>query len=313
MDDSMQVFDRDTVRRHRDRAAAGLAAHDFLLREAGERLVDRLADIRRRFPVALDLGCHDGRLAEQIGERGGIERLVRSDLSPAMAGRAAGRGLPGEALVADEERLPFAPESFDLVLSNLSLHWVNDLPGCLLQVRRILKPDGLFLASMLGGESLVELREVLLEAELATSGGASPRVSPMAGLGDAAGLLQRAGFALPVADADLITVTYEDAFRLMADLRGMGETNATLARERRFTRRRLLFDAASRYRERFSGADGRLIASFQILYLTGWAPHQSQQQALSPGSARTRLAAALDSVEQPAGDKARPGQRRGDA
>ena len=313
MDDSMRVFDRDTVRRHRDRAAAGLAAHDFLLREAGERLVDRLADIRRRFPLALDLGCHDGWLAEQIGERGGIERLVRADLSTAMARRAAGRGLPGEALVADEERLPFAPQSFDLVLSNLSLHWVNDLPGCLLQVRHILKPDGLFLASMLGGESLAELREALLEAELATSGGASPRVSPMAGLSDAAGPLQRAGFALPVADADLLTVTYEDAFRLMADLRGMGESNATLARERRFTRRRLLFDAASRYRERFAGADGRLIASFQILYLTGWAPHESQQQALRPGSARARLAEALDSVERPAGDKARPGPRRGDA
>jgi NADH dehydrogenase [ubiquinone] 1 alpha subcomplex assembly factor 5 len=306
MDDTMRVFDRDTVRRHRDRAAAGLPAHDFLLREAGERLVDRLEDLTRRFPMALDLGCHDGRLAEQIGARGGIERLVRCDISTAMAGRAAGRGLPGEALVADEELLPFAPRSFDLVLSNLSLHWVNDLPGCLLQVRRILKPDGLFLASMLGGASLAELRQALLEAELGLRGGASPRVSPMAELGDAAGLLQRAGFALPVTDGDLLTVTYDDPFRLMAELRGMGESNATLARERRFTGRRLLLDAAARYREQFAGADGRVRASFQILYLTGWAPHESQQQALRPGSARSRLAEALDTVERPAGDKARP-------
>ena len=306
MDDPLRVFDRAAVRRHRDRAAAGLAAHDFLLREAGERLVDRLEDLTRRFPTALDLGCHAGGLAEQIGGRGGIERLVRCDLSPAMAGRAAGRGLPGEALAADEELLPFAPQSFDLVLSNLSLHWVNDLPGCLLQVRRILKPDGLFLASMLGGATLAELRQSLLEAELGLKGGASPRVSPMAELADAAGLLQRAGFALPVSDGDLLAVTYEDPFRLMAELRGMGEANATLARARRFTGRRLLLDAASRYRGQFADRDGRVRASFQILYLTGWAPHESQQQALRPGSARSRLAEALDTLERPAGDKARP-------
>ena len=303
----MRVFDRAAVRRHRDRAAAGLAAHDFLLREAGERLVDRLDDMTRRFPAALDLGSHDGRLADLIGGRGGVERLVRCDLSPAMAGRAVGRGLAGAALVADEEMLPFAPHSFDLVLSNLSLHWVNDLPGCLLQVRRILKPDGLFLASMLGGASLGELRQSLLEAELALRGGASPRVSPMAELGDAAGLLLRAGFALPVTDGDLLTVTYADPLRLMADLRGMGESNATLGRERRFTGRRLLLDAAARYREQFSDGDGRVRASFQILFLTGWAPHESQQQALRPGSAKSRLAEALGSVELPAGDKSRPG------
>jgi NADH dehydrogenase [ubiquinone] 1 alpha subcomplex assembly factor 5 len=307
MDEPMRVFDRAAVRRHRDRAAAGLAAHDFLLREAGERLVDRLDDMTRRFPAALDLGSHDGGLADLIGRRGGIERLVRCDLSPVMAGRAAGRGLPGPALVADEEMLPFAPHSFDLVLSNLSLHWVNDLPGCLLQIRRILKPDGLFLASMLGGASLSELRQSLLEAELALRGGASPRVSPMAELGDAAGLLLRAGFALPVTDGDLLTVTYADPLRLMADLRGMGETNATAERRRRFTGRRLLLDAAARYRETFAADDGRVRASFQILFLTGWAPHESQQQALRPGSAKSRLAEALGSVELPAGDKARPG------
>jgi len=304
----MQVFDRDTVRRHRDRAAAGLAAHDFLLREAGERLVDRLADLTRRFPVALDLGCHAGSLAEQIGDRGGIERLVRCDLSSAMAGRAAGRGLPGEALVADEERLPFAPQSFDLVLSNLSLHWVNDLPGCLLQVRRILKPDGQFLASMLGGGSLAELREALLEAELAASGGASPRVSPMAGLGDAAGLLQRAGFALPVADSETIDVEYDNALDLMRELSAMGESNLVVERRRGLARRATLLRAAEIYRERFTQPSGRIAASFEVLFLHGWAPHESQPKPLKPGSARHRLAEALNTTELSAGEKAERGR-----
>jgi SAM-dependent methyltransferase len=307
MDDAMRVFDRRAVRLHRDRAAAGLGDHDFLLREAGERLADRLDDINRRFPLALDLGCHDGLLAELLRGRGGIERLVRADLSPAMAARAGGRALPGPALAADEEALPFAPASFDLVLSNLSLHWVNDLPGCLLQVRRILKPDGLFLACLLGGETLAELRQALLQAELEIRGGASPRISPFAEIADGAALLQRAGFALPVADGDRLTVSYPDALRLMADLRGMGETNAVAARDRRFTRRALLLAAAARYQQLFAEAEGRLPATFQLIFLTGWAPHASQQRPQRPGTAAARLADALGTTEQPAGDKAKPG------
>jgi SAM-dependent methyltransferase len=306
MDDAMRVFDRRAVRLHRDRAATGLRGHDFLLREAGERLADRLDDINRRFPLALELGCHDGLLADLLGGRGGIERLVRADLSPAMAARATDRGLPGPALAADEEALPFAPASFDLVLSNLSLHWVNDLPGCLLQVRRILKPDGLFLACLLGGETLTELRQALLQAELEERGGASPRVSPFAEIADAAGLLQRAGFALPVADSDRLAVSYPDAFRLMADLRGMGESNAVAARERRFTRRGLLVSAAAHYQQLFADAEGRLPATFQLIFLTGWTPHDSQQRPKRPGTATTRLADALGTVERPAGDKAKP-------
>ena len=304
----MRPFDRDLVTLHRMRAAPLLEAHDFLFRAVAERLVDRLEDTTRRFPIALDLGCHGGELRRALNGRGGIERLVQSDLSPAMARRASGL-----ALALDEEALPFAEASFDLILSNLSLHWVNDLPGALIQARRALKPDGLLLAAMLGGETLRELRASLLEAELEIEGGAGPRISPFADLRDAGGLLQRAGFALPVIDRDDITVTYPDALALMRDLRGMGETNAVRSRRRSFTPRATLLRAAALYRERFAGPDGRIPATFQVIFLTGWAPHESQQQALRPGSARARLATALDSVEQPAGDKARLGRRRGDA
>jgi NADH dehydrogenase [ubiquinone] 1 alpha subcomplex assembly factor 5 len=304
MSDSMNVFDRRLVRRHRDRAAAGLDAHDFLFREVAERLADRLDDVTRRFPVALDLGCHGGTLAEVLGTRGGIETLVQCDLSEGMARRARRNGRP--TAVADEEALPFAPASFDLVISNLSLHWVNDLPGALLQIREILKPDGLFLAAMLGGGTLAELRGALMEAELAEIGGASPRVSPFADLRDAGGLLQRAGFALPVVDGDMLTVEYTDILKLMRDLRGMGETNAVRARHVQPTRRALFPRAAEIYRVRHGNAAGHLPASFQIVYLTAWAPHELQQQALKPGSARARLAEALGATEVSAGDKAQP-------
>lgn len=295
----MQVFDRRAVRAHRDRAAGRLAQHDFLFREAADRLADRLLDFKRAFPTALDLGCHTGILAQVLQHRGGIETLVQADLSPAMAGRAQGL-----CLAADEEALPFAPQSFDLVLSVLSLHWVNDLPGALLQIRRCLKPDGLFLGCLLGGGTLAELREALLHAEAEIEQGASPRISPFADLRDAGGLLQRAGFALPVADGERIRVTYPDALALMRDLRGMGESNAVLDRRRCFSRRATLARAAAVYAERHAEPSGRITASFQLLTLTGWQPHASQQQPLKPGSAQTRLATALDVPEQSAGQKA---------
>ncbi len=298
--DAHAPFDRRALRAHRDRAAANLPAHDFLYREVAERLVDRLGDIARRFPRALDLGCHGGEVSAMLAGQGGIETLVQCDLSPAMSARARRNGHP--TLAADEETLPFGPGSFDLVLSNLSLHWVNDLPGALAQIRHVLKPDGLFLAALLAGETLSELRRALLEAEIAVSGGASPRVSPVADMRDLAGLLQRAGFALPVVDSDIITVTYADPIRLMGDLRGMGETNATNARSRHPARRALFLEAASRYRDAHGDADGRVGATFQVVYLTAWAPHESQQKPLRPGSARARLADALGVEERPAGD-----------
>jgi SAM-dependent methyltransferase len=296
MNESMHVFDRTAVRRHRDRAAATAHGVAPILREVADRLLDRLDDTKHRFARALDVGGR-GVVAPLLQARG-ID-TVSTDLSPAMATTA---GAP--AVAADEEHLPFAPASFDLVVANLSLHWVNDLPGALAQIRRILRPDGLLLASLLGGRTLEELRLCLLEAESEVAGGASPRVSPSMETRDAGALLQRAGFALPVADADLIDVSYPDALALMRDLRGMGETNATAGRTRRFTRREVVLRAAAIYARRFARPDGRIRASFEIVTLTGWAPSPSQPQPLRPGSAAARLADALGVAEIPAGDKA---------
>ncbi len=267
MSESMNIFNRLAHRRHRDRAAEGLKHYDFLLAEVGERLADRLDDVKRTFPLALDLGCHTGGLDRLLNGRGGIETLIQSDLSFAMARLAA-----APQVAADEEALPFAAASLDLVLGNLSLHWVNDLPGALLQIRRALKPDGLFLAAMLGGETLKELRHAFAEAEMAEEGGISPRLSPLAGVRDLGRLLMRAGFALPVVDADTITVSYADPLKLMRDLRGMGESNAVAARRKSFSRRGTIMAAAEKYRDTFADGMGRMPATFQVLYLTAWAP-----------------------------------------
>lgn len=288
MTEPITVFDRRAVRQHRDRAAPRLSAHDFLFCEVADRLAERLDDVTRRFPLALDLGCHTGELGRRLAGRGGIEQLVQSDLSPEMAARA---GLL--ALAGDEEYLPFAEGSLDLIMSNLTLHWVNDLPGTLVQIRRALKPDGLFLGAMIGGVSLVELRDCLLAAELEHEGGAGPRVSPFADVPDAGALLQRAGFTLPVVDSDRITVTYSHALALMADLRGMGEGNALTDRRRCFTRRSTLYAAATAYGECHADAEGRIPACFEIIYLTAWAPHDSQPRPATRGSGRIDLRAAL--------------------
>jgi SAM-dependent methyltransferase len=280
-----RIFDRRLLRERRGRAAGALHAHDFLLTEIAERLADRLSDIARRFPVALDLGARNGVLARTLQGRGGIETLIQTDAAIVNARRLQ----HGAALVADEELLPFKEQCFDAVLSNLALHWVNDLPGALAQIRSSLKPDGLFLATLFGTGTLQELRTALMEAELAETGGASPRVSPFADLRDAAGLLQRAGFALPVADADTVTVTYGDFFALLRDLRGMGETNLLLDRLKHPTRRTVFARAAAIYQERFADAEGRLPATFQVLFLTGWAPDPSQQQPAKRGSGKASL------------------------
>jgi len=287
-----KIFDRSLLRKRRDRAAPHFVSHDFLVREVAERLADRLTDVTRHFPLALDLGCHTGEVADTLAGRGGIETLIQSDLSPAMAKRACANGRP--TLAADEEWLPFADASFDLVVSCLSLHWVNDLPGALVQIRRVLKPDGLFLCAMLGGETLKELRQCLMEAEIAEEGGLSPRVSPFADVRDLGGLLQRAGFALPVVDADVVNVAYGDPMRLMADLRGMGETNAVAEQRKGMTRRATLLHALKLYQERFAGADGRVPATFQVLTMTAWTPHPSQQQPLAPGAGQASLSQVLE-------------------
>ena len=284
-----KIFDRVLLRRRRDRiAGAADPKRDFLFAESGERMLDRLDDVNRRFPLALDLGSRDGLLARLLQGRGGIETLIQGDLSLGMLRRAGGR-----VLQLDEEALPFAPESFDLVLANLSLHWTNDLPGALAQIKHVLKPDGLFLGVLFGAGTLGELRTVLMEAEITETGGASARVSPFADLRDAAGLLQRAGFALPVADVETVTVTYAGMMPLLADLRAMGEANILDARLKRPTRRAVIARAAALYQEKFADADGRIPASFRLIFLTGWAPHESQQQPARRGSGKVNLGEAL--------------------
>ncbi|MBT6093522.1 MAG: methyltransferase domain-containing protein [Rhodospirillaceae bacterium] len=296
MAETMTVFNRRAVRQHRDRAAADLTAHDFLFAETAERLADRLDDVKRAFPLALDLGCHGGELSRALNSRGGIETLACADLSERMAKQAGTPALGPSlalALAADEEALPFAAASLDLVLSNLSLHWVNDLPGALVQIRQALKPDGLFLASMLGGATLHELRTALYEAEIEVEGGLSPRFSPFADVRDLGNLLQRAGFALPVADFETITVSYETPLKLLRDLRGMGETNANSERRRTFSRRATLFKAMEIYMDRFAGPDGRVPASFEVITMTAWAPAPDQPKPLAPGSGATPLGDAV--------------------
>jgi len=288
----MIVFNRQSVRQHRDRAATSLSEHDFLFRETAIRLVDRLGDVTRTFSSALDLGCHGGEVAAALNEIGGPETLVQCDLSPKLAQLARTAGSP-LALSADEEAQPFGEQAFDLVLSNLSLHWVNDLPGALAQARRSLKPDGLFLGALLGGDTLNELHHALKTAEIEIEGGLSPRLSPFADVRDVGNLLTRAGFSLPVADREVITVSYPDAFKLMSDLRGMGETNANILRRTGFSRRATLMRAAEIYHQEFADENGRVPATFEVVFLTAWAPHESQPKPLRPGSAQGRLADAL--------------------
>lgn len=253
----MLVFDRVAVRRHRDRAAATIGSVEDLLRDGASRLLDRLDDMTGSFGVALDVGGR-GVVAPLLQQRG--IAVVSCDLSLPMAGR---NGLP---VVADEEFLPFAPASFDLVVASLALHWINDLPGALIQLRRTLRPDGLLLASMPALGSLAELRAALTEAELALAGGASPRVSPFPDVRDCAGLLQRAGFSAPVVDVEEIVVRYADPLQLLRDLRMAGETNAVRARSRTVPPTELFPVALAGMREE----DGRVPVTIRLAMMTGW-------------------------------------------
>jgi SAM-dependent methyltransferase len=298
------LFDRTLHRRRLDRAAAGYDRAAFLKRRAAEDAVARLETIMRRFPLAVDLGARDGAFARALATSdaaGKIDLLVETDLSAAML---AGR--EGARLAVDEERLPFAPASLDLVVSTLALHWTNDLVGALIQIRRALRPDGLFIGALLGGATLTELRQCLLEAEAELSGGAGLRISPFADAFDAAALLQRAGFALPVTDVDRVTVRYAHPIALLRDLRQMGETNVLLERPRKPLSRRVLLRAMEIYVARFAQPDGKVPATFEIVTVTGWSPHESQQKPLKPGSAKMRLADALGTIETSAGEK--PGE-----
>ncbi|MDF1687356.1 MAG: SAM-dependent methyltransferase [Parvibaculaceae bacterium] len=294
----MLLFDRLLVQHHRNRAAQNFEKHDFLIHHIAQEMAERLSAIDRVFPKGLDLGSHQGALVAHPLLKDKVETFFQCDLSPKMVAKAH-----GPRFAADEERLPVAEESLNLVTSVLSLHWTNDLPGALIQINRSLKPDGLFLGAVLGGATLHELRTSLSEAEVELEGGLSPRVSPMVDLRDAGSLLQRAGFGLPVTDSEPLTVRYKSPFHLMQELRGMGETNAVLDRRKTPLRRKTLLRAVEIYQEKYGLEDGRIPATFEVIYLTGWAPHESQQKPLAPGSARTRLADALKVPEQSAGEK----------
>ena len=249
--------------------------------------MERLADTPHTFPVAMDLGCHTGTLAERLKERKDAVFTFASDISADMAELAASTGI--DALVADEERLPIAPASLDLVMSALSLHWVNDLPGTLVQIRHALKPDGLFLAGLFAAGTLAELRTCLAEAELEITGGAAARIAPLPGVQDMAALMQRAGFALPVVDAEPIIVRYADPQSLLDDLGGMAERAAFAADRSAHLPRAALARALELYRERFSDPDGRVRATFNLVYLSGWAPGPHQPQPKPRGSAEISL------------------------
>jgi SAM-dependent methyltransferase len=287
------LFDRPLFQSRRKRALKGAKpGADFLLEAVAEDLSDRLLLINRRFGTAVDLGGHTGRIAQAIANSGKAETVLRADLL------VADPALPPPDLVCDDALLPFRDQSVDLIVSALNLQFVNDLPGCLVQIRRVLRPDGLFLATLAGAGTLSELRDSLTRAELEIRGGAAARVMPFADTRDLGSLLQRAGFALPVTDIDTFTVRYDTLFALMADLRAMGATSMLKERSRTPLNRQVLLRAAELYAENHADPDGRIRATFAFVTLLGWAPHESQQKPLRPGSAKTRLADALGVPER---------------
>jgi SAM-dependent methyltransferase len=267
------LFDRALLRVRQDRALR-LGAATFLLDRVAEEMAERLRAVLREFKTAADVGTSGDQVRNALAGR--VDQLARIDLPD-----------------LESEPLPLAPASLDLVVSALALQFVNDLPGVLAQIRRALKPDGLLLAAMIGGDTLTELRQCFAAAEAELESGVSPRVAPFADLRDIGALLQRAGFALPVTDVDRVVVRYDNAFALMADLRRMGATNILVERRRTPTRRATLLRMAQIYSDRFADPDGRIRATFDLIWLSGWAPHASQQQPLQPGSAKASLAEAV--------------------
>jgi SAM-dependent methyltransferase len=293
------LFDRKLLRLRQRRARASEPATFLLDRVAGE-FAERLSAVLRQFEFAADLGTPTDVLRHALHASGKVGAIVAATSAPAQ-NEAWQESLQ---VIADEEALPFADGSLDLVVSALALQFVNDLPGTLIQIRRALNPDGLLMAAMIGGDSLNELREAFAEAESEIEGGISPRVAPFADVRDLGSLLQRAGFALPVVDADRLTVRYDSPIALMHDLRAMGATNVLTERRRTPLRRATLKRMLEIYARRFADADGRLRATFEVVWLTGWAPHESQQKPLKPGSATSRLADALGAKEISTGDRA---------
>lgn len=294
------IFDRRLMRLRQARARRQGPA-TFLLDRVATELGERLSAVLRRFEIAADIGTPTDAVRRVLAESKNVGTIVA-----AVAAPPDDNTFP--CVAADEEFLPFADESLDLAVSALALQFVNDLPGTLVQIRRALKPDGLLLAAMIGGESLGELRTSFAAAESEIEGGVSPHVAPFSDVREIGGLLQRAGLALPVVDTDRLVVRYDSVFALMNDLRRMGATNTLLERRRRPISRKTLARMAAIYAERFSDADERVRASFDIVWLSAWAPHEGQQKPLKPGSAAQRLADALGTTEMSAGEK--PDRRR---
>lgn len=280
----MKIIDRHSVRRNRARARDEYA---FLYAHILRGMSERLLDIKRDFPRALQIGVRPG---YELDHHGKIDKLITMDWADAD-------------ICGDEEFLPCAPESFDLIVNIFSLHNINDVPGALIQMRRALKPDGLMIAAFPGGDTLTELRESLMQAELHLKGGASPRIAPFADKQQAGALLQRAQYALPVVDSEYVTVTYDHPLKLMRELRYMGEGNSLVARSRHFAPRALFAAASAYYQQHFSDPDGRIRARFEIIFMTGWAPHESQQKPLPRGSGKISLADALQTTEYGTGEK----------
>ncbi len=272
------LFDRPLLRARQDRALRGGPA-TFLLDRVAEDAAERLQAVLREFKSAADFGTPGDQLRDALADR--LAQLARIDLPD-----------------IETEPLPLQPETLDLAVSALAFQFVNDLPGVLAQIRRALKPDGFLLAAMLGGDTLTELRQSFAAAEAELEGGVSPRVVPFADLRDVGALLQRAKFALPVTDVDRVVVRYASAFALMTDLRRMGATNVLVERRRTPTRRATLLRMAQIYGERFADSDGRIRATFDVIWLSGWAPHESQQQPLKPGSAKASLAEAVKNAKR---------------
>src|ERR1044072_3611720 len=293
MNASPVLFNRKLLRARMRRALA-LGPETFLLDRVAADLAERLGAVLRQFEMAVDLGTPADAVRDALGDNAAIGTLIAAGALP--------RALP--AILADEEALPFRDGSLDLVVSAVALHFVNDLPGALVQIRRALKPDGLFLAATLGGDTLTELRQSFAAAEADIEGGVSPRVAPFADVREMGALLQRAGFALPVTDVERLTVRYSSPFVLMGELRRMGATNVLAERRRTPLRRATLARMAKIYAERFSDRDGKVRATFEVIWLSGWAPHESQQKPLRPGSAQSRLADALGTREIGTGEKA---------
>jgi SAM-dependent methyltransferase len=289
MTQTAQIFDRTALHQRKRRSLPAFPDFDFLHREVAARLSDRLQDTTRSFPFTLLHGCRRGELSQAVLPTPQIQHVLRADLHP---GRAPATDCVASLpiIAIDEENQPFNTHSFDAVLSNLTLHTTNDLPGALVQYRLALKPDGLFLAALFGGETLKELRDVLGRAEIEVEGGLSPRIAPFADVRDAGSLMNRAGFALPVVDTDTLTVYYDTPFKLFADLRGMGETNILQHRRKTPLKRDTLMRAATLYMDEYATANGKIPATFQILFLTGWRPDKSQPKPLQPGSATASLA-----------------------